>query len=97
MAKKTGAASYFRTLQKIMHQYREETGIVDLDIEAVLIWAESKGLVDRPQVDPRQKLKRDMAAAARDEVITDENGDSVRRVHSYRINAGETIDNVGIH
>jgi len=87
MARKT--ASYFRQLQDIMHQYREETGVADLDLDTVLRWAEEKGLVSRPQVDPRLKLKRDMAAAARDEVIIDENGDSVRRVHAYRINAGE--------
>jgi hypothetical protein len=72
-----------------MHLYREETGIVDLDLDVVLIWAEAKGLVTKPTVDPWQKLKRDMAVAAREEYITDDNGNPVRRNHAYTIKQGE--------
>ena len=89
MAKKAGVSSYYRRLQAIMHQFHDETGIKDIDIEKALLWGEEKGLISPPQLDPRQKLKRDMAAALRDEMIVDENGESVRRVHAYRVNAGE--------
>lgn len=89
MAKKTGTSSYNRQLQRIMHQYCDETGIKELDWDAVILWAESKGMITPRMVDPRKKLKQDMARAAREDYIYDDNGEPVRRMHAYVVSNGD--------
>ena len=83
MAKKSSVSSYNKQLQAIMHRYREETGVADLNWDAVILWAENKGLIARRMVDPHKKLKEDFSRAAREDVIYDVNGDPVRRMHAY--------------
>ena len=58
--------------QRIIRQYRGETGIHDVDMKKVARWAVSKRLAKLPAPqDPLERLAKDFSAAAREEIRYD--------------------------
>jgi hypothetical protein len=80
---------YDRQMLNIIDKYIDETGTTDVDHTAVVTWAMSKGHIDIPEADVVRNLVRAMSRASRSEYLRNENGEPVRRRHSYRINQGE--------
>jgi hypothetical protein len=81
---KSEAPYYKRRLRAIMQQYRDETGIKNIDCHELTNWAVAKGLCDPPVRDPMQDLARAFASAAREEYLHNEEGQPVRRVHRIK-------------
>jgi hypothetical protein len=81
--RRKSTAYYSRCLLEIIHQYEIETGQKAMDFNKVTQWAKKKGLWDPPPHDPDKDFARALAKAARSEMILDEDGLPVRRMHSF--------------
>ncbi|MFO0887553.1 MAG: hypothetical protein U0790_00240 [Isosphaeraceae bacterium] len=84
------SSHYNRQLIKVLDQYIDQTGKTTVDLSEVVDWALSNKLIDYPKADMRKILARNLSRASREEIIQDENGEPVRRRHSYKIVSGET-------
>src|SRR4051812_28913400 len=82
-------STFTRLLLSYMEDYVAETGIHDVDLNALAFWAYSKGLVDLPKTDVIKQIARMFQRAARQDYVDDENGEPVRMRHPYRIKQGE--------
>lgn len=72
-------------IQRLIRQYRDETGNQSVDLRAVVDWAvETKGYPLPDPVSARDRLVRNFSAAARQETRTDiETGEPYRVNHMY--------------
>ena len=78
-----------RDLRALMDQYAAATGKTSVNLYKVAEWAIANSLYTPPPTDIRKRLARDMAAAAREDYIEDDNGEPVRRRHAYKTTLGE--------
>ncbi len=77
-----------RELLATIDKYIEETGETEPDLHDIARHAYFNGM--EPMVpDPIKRLAREMALASRQDYITDENGEPVRRRHAFVIRRGE--------
>ncbi len=76
--------------QRIIRQYRSETGIHDVHMKKVAAWAVKKGLVKMPAPqDPLERLAKEFSAAAREEIRYDTvTNRPYRANHHYTIAQG---------
>jgi hypothetical protein len=76
--------------QRIIRQYRSETGIHDIDMKKVAGWAVKKRLVKLPAPqDPLERLAKEFSAAAREEMRYDPvTNRPYRANHHYTITQG---------
>lgn len=70
-------------------EYEAEFGGTAEDLNAVAQWAYAQGKWKPRKRDPAKELARDLARASRQDYITDEQGEPVRRRHSYPVSRGE--------
>jgi hypothetical protein len=76
---------YSRQLLAIVDKYKAETGEQEPNLYKAAMWAEEKGLIDLPIVDPHRVLARNLARACQQDYVVDENGEPVRRRHAVKI------------
>jgi len=70
--------------QKIINDYREATGVEEIDMRAVALWAQVNGRMPPPkQVDPVKLFAHELSEAAREEYYTDPQGREARKKHCY--------------
>lgn len=67
-------------MQRLIRQYREETGKKEIDMKDVAAWAHSRGWPLPKPLDPIERLAHDFARAARDETRQD-----MRTGRPYRV------------
>ena len=79
---------YSRQMIAIIDEYKAVTGRAEVDQHEVATWAIANGKWTMPKVDVRKKLARDLAIAAREDYIQDDNGEPVRRRHAYKLATG---------
>jgi hypothetical protein len=73
-------------MQKFIRYYKRETGIKEVDLKEVALFAKGKGWTLPLPIDPIEVLARQFAAAAREETRTDrETGQSYRVNHVYSV------------
>lgn len=72
-------------MQKLWKQYEKENAYQPAGTRPVIDWALSKGLLELPQVDPRDILSSQMAAALRSETAIDKKGREYRINHAVKI------------
>lgn len=72
-------------LQQIWHKYDNDNGHRPCSTRDAVDRAIDEGLLEEPQVDPREMLAQQMAAALREEIKTDEEGRRYRVNHAVRI------------
>src|SRR4051812_46441650 len=82
-------STYTKQLLGIVDQFIVETGDVEPDLYQVAQWAHSNGLLDTPPIDVIRVMARALARACRQDYITDENGEPVRRRHAVRETIGD--------
>jgi hypothetical protein len=87
--KHRGPSPYARKMLGFIDDYIAETGDQEVDHHHVAAWAIRKGRWESPTRDQVQILARDLSRAAREDFIEDENGQAVRRRHSYKVVQGE--------
>jgi hypothetical protein len=73
----------------ILDQYKQETGIAAPNPYDAVVWAEAKGLMDKPRVDVFRVMARMMVRACRQDYVIDENGEPVRRRHALKMKVGD--------
>jgi hypothetical protein len=89
MSSKKGQSSYTKHLLQFLDQYVEETGQHVIDLRLVASWAIRKGLWEPQPEDKIKRLARDLARAARQDYIPDDDDLPVRRKHPYKIKQGD--------
>jgi hypothetical protein len=89
MSAKSVAASRRKRLLRIVDEYIDETGIHDVDLNDVAAWALKTNRVSQSRYDPVKQLRREMQRVSRQDYVEDDNGQPVRRRHSYKIKNGE--------
>ena len=73
-------------MQKIIRLYKQETGVREVDMKVVAAFAVAKGWPLPKPLDPIDRLARDFAAAAREEIQRDVvTGDPYRVNHVYTV------------
>jgi hypothetical protein len=80
---------YTKQLLGVIDQYTAETGDKLPDLHEVAAWGYGKRIIEPPQRDVIKQLARDLARAARQDYIEDENGEPVRRRFSYKEPRGD--------
>lgn len=81
-------SSRTRELLAEIDKYIQETGTKEPDLREVAARAYRRGMVPMLR-DPIKQLAREMALASRQDFITDENGEPVRRRHAFVEKRGE--------
>lgn len=87
--RKKGPSAYQKKLLQFVDRYIAETGRTTVDMIHVAMWAISNGLWEPRKIDVARQLQRDLSRAARQDYITDDEGEPVRRRHSYKVTSGE--------
>jgi len=82
------ASSFQKQLLKFVDEYAAATEQDDVDLRDVARWAIETGRYV-PTHNPVKQLARDMQAASRQEYVEDDNGELVRRRHSYKVRVGD--------
>jgi hypothetical protein len=73
-------------LQRVWHMYEETQGRSATSLREVVSWAVDNGHLERPEIDPLDKLVRDMSKALREEHAVDPSTGRTYRVnHAVRI------------
>ena len=81
---------YNRQILKYVDEYESEHGVGSAeDLNVVAEWAFQKGDWEPRRRSPAKELARDLARASRQDYIKDEQGEPVRRRHSYPVMRGE--------
>ena len=80
---------YNKQILQFVDEYERETGESAEDLMAVAQWAHKNGKWEPRPRNPVKELARDLARASRQDYITDEQGEPVRRRHSYPVLRGE--------
>lgn len=75
-------------LQKAWHHFDDDKGHRPTSARQAVDWAVSEGLLELPDIDPREVLAEQMAQALRAEVKTDSKGRRYRVNHAVRISKG---------
>lgn len=83
-------SSYTRQVLAVIDRYIEETGDKNPDYHFVAAWADRLGLIEPPPYSIIKQIARAMARASRDDFITDDNGEPVRRRMNYMETRGES-------
>jgi len=81
-------SQYTKELLAIIDLYVEETGDKAYDLHHVAAWAHRKGLFDPQPHDVIKQFAKELARAARQDFIVDENGEPVRQRHAVTIDRG---------
>lgn len=77
-------------MQKLIRYYKRETGVREVDMHEVAKFAVSKGWPLPEPADPLDRLSREFAAAAREEVRKDKKtGEPYRANHVYSVQQGD--------
>ena len=78
-------------IQRIIRQYKDETGIRSVDMKRVTEWAVMKGWPMPKPIDLMDRLAKEFAVAAREETRHDkETGEPYRVNHMYVVTQGDT-------
>lgn len=81
---------YCRQILKYVEEYESKFGNGSgEDLNAVAEWAFRQGKWEPPRRNPARDLARDLAKASRQDYIKDDQGEPVRRRHSYPVTRGE--------
>ena len=74
-------------LQRMIRLYKEETGVLEVDMKQVALFAKDKGYPLAEPKDPIDLLAKDLAKAAREETHTDGNAPALRASMSPPVSA----------
>ena len=77
-------SNYNLQVLSVIDRYIEETGNKNPEYHTVAAWAHRLVLLQPPPYNPVKQIARMLARASRDDYITDENGEPVRRRLNYR-------------
>lgn len=80
---------YNRQVLRFIDEYEAIIGHPAEDLMAAAQWAYENGKWEARPRNPVKELARDMARASRQDYITDEQGEPVRRRHSYPVMKGD--------
>lgn len=81
-------ATLRRQLQSIVHDYMEEFGVDEVDLDVVAQWALDTGRYQRKPLDMLKQCKRELSRALRSEHHVDPQGREVRTMHPVRVKDG---------
>ena len=76
---------FTKQILAIMDEFAELHGVIEVDPIEAARWAIREGKWEEPREDRVRKLANIMRRAAREDFFEDENGEPVRRRHSYRV------------
>lgn len=82
-------SNYQRQVLAIIDRYIDETGDKNPDYQTVAAWAYRLGLIEPPPYSIVKQIARVMARASRDDYITDDNGEPVRRRMNFTDQRGD--------
>jgi hypothetical protein len=82
-------SSYNRQVLAIIDRYIAETGDKNPDYHTVAAWAYRLELIEPPPYSVVKQIARSMARASRDDYITDDNGEPVRRRMNFTEQRGD--------
>ena len=74
-----------KRLQRYTHQYMQEHGVDEVDLDAVADWIINNEMYKRQPPTMHQQCKGELARALRSERFSDEDGNEIRRMHAVRI------------
>ena len=69
-------------MQRIIRRYKDETGAREVDLHSVAKWAVGRGWPLPEPINPIDRLAKDFARAAREEIRQDRNTGRGRRGHA---------------
>ncbi len=81
-------SQYVKELLRIIDKYVDETGDKTPDLHKVSAWAHANGLAEPHPYDAIKHFAKELARAAREDFIEDENGEPIRLRHSVKIKSG---------
>jgi hypothetical protein len=75
-------------LQGMIHQYMEEKGVSEVDLDEVAEWAVASGLYQKEPISIVKQCREQLSEACRSEHFQDPQGRDVRVMHPVRIHDG---------
>lgn len=82
-------SGYTKRVLALIDKYEDETGDKSGDLVKIAKWLMSTQQMDPPEHDPVKALAKVLANACRQDYITDDNGEPVRRRHAYVVSSDE--------
>jgi hypothetical protein len=82
-------ATYTEQLQRVWREYERGHDHLPATSRDVVAWGVSKGRLSIPEIDPLDKLAKDMGRALREEYRTSPDGMRYRANHAVRISKGD--------
>src|ERR1035441_9595729 len=76
-------------LQGIVHDYMQEHGVEEVDLDEVSAWAVTTGRYKRQPISIIKQCREQLSEALRSESIKDSQGREARRMHPVRIREGD--------
>jgi hypothetical protein len=76
-------------LQGIVHDYMQEHGVDEVDLDEVSVWAVNTGRYKRQPISVIKQCREQLSEACRSEYIKDSQGLEARRMHPVRIREGD--------
>jgi hypothetical protein len=86
--KRKAGKSIREQLQKMAHEYMDEKGLAEVDLDEVAAWAVSTGRYQRQPISIVKQCREQLSEACRSEHFTDPQGRDVRSMHPVRIHEG---------
>jgi hypothetical protein len=75
-------------LQGMVHEYMEEMGVSEVDLDEVAAWAVTTGRYQRPPISIVKQCREQLSEACRSEHFKDPQGRDVRSMHPVKIYEG---------
>lgn len=82
---RSAGKSLRQQLQGIVHDYMQENGVDEVDLDEVAAWAVTNGRYQRQPISIIRQCKEQLSEACRSEIVKDPQGREVRRMHPVRI------------
>jgi|SRR5580658_1469818 hypothetical protein len=86
---RTAGKTLREQLQGIVHDYMQEHGVDEVDLDEVSAWAVKTGRYQRQPISIIKQCREQLSEACRSEVIKDTQGREARRMHAVRIHEGD--------